>query len=96
MLAGWTPDNKLGLLMTSEREFSLFTLPAEGGQAAIVSADCYAFQPRWSRDGKQIFYVKPPQEGENRFDRMTVDVVPAAGGIGWNRAVQSEGVLPWL
>ena len=82
MLAGWTPDNKLGLLMTSEREFSLFTLPAEGGQAAIVSANCYAFQPRWSRDGKQIYYVKPPQEGENRFSRLTVDAVPATGGTG--------------
>jgi Tol biopolymer transport system component len=82
MLAGWTPDNKLGLLITSEREFSLFTLPAKGGQAAIISADCYAFQPRWSRDGKQIYYVKPPQEGENRFNRLTVDAVPATGGTG--------------
>ncbi|MBE0680257.1 MAG: PD40 domain-containing protein [Bacteroidales bacterium] len=82
LLAGWTPDNKLGLLNISEREFSLFTLPAEGGQAAIVSSDCYAFQPRWSRDGKQIFYVKPPREGENRYDKMTVDAVPVAGGIG--------------
>lgn len=82
MLAGWTPDNKLGLLLTSEREFSLFTLSAEGGQAAIVETDCYAFQPRWSHDGKQIYYVKPPQEGENRLDKMTVQVVPATGGTG--------------
>jgi Tol biopolymer transport system component len=82
MLAGWTPENKLGLLLSSEREFSLFTLPAEGGQAAIVSTDCYAFQPRWSLDGKQIFYVIPPREGENRFNKMTVDVVPATGGSG--------------
>jgi Tol biopolymer transport system component len=80
LLAGWTPDNKLGLLNISEREFSLFTLPAEGGQAAIVSADCYAFQPRWSHDGKQIFYVEPPREGANRFDKIALSVVSASGG----------------
>ena len=82
LLAGWTPENKLGLLMTSEREFSLFTLPAEGGQAAIISTDCYAFQPRWSLDGKQIIYVKPPEEGENRFRKIRLFSVHSGGGTG--------------
>ena len=82
LLAGWTPENKLGLLMTSEREYSLFTLPAEGGQAAIISTDCYAFQPRWSLDGKQIIYVKPPEEGENRFRKIRLFSVHSGGGTG--------------
>jgi Tol biopolymer transport system component len=82
LLAGWTPDNKLGLLVTAKREFSLYTLPAIGGQAAIISNDCYAFQPRWSRDGKQIFYITPPKEGDNKFYRLTLASVSASGGIG--------------
>ena len=82
LLAGWTPDNKIGLLLTSKREFSLYTLPAKGGQAAIVSDNCYAFQPRWSLDGKQIFYVTPPAEGDNIFYRLTLASVSASGGIG--------------
>jgi len=67
LLAGWTPDNKIGVLLTAKQEFALYTLPAAGGQAAIILPDCYALQPRWSRDGKQIFYVTLPTEpGENR------------------------------
>lgn len=82
MLAGWTPDNKIGLLITADRDYSIFTLPAEGGQTAIAAAGCYAFQPRWSRDGKRIIYVKPPEEGENRFWRISLCSVPSGGGIG--------------
>lgn len=91
LLAGWTPDNKIGLLLTSKREFSLYTLPAKGGQAAIISNDCYAFQPRWSLDGKQIFYVTPPAEGENKFHRLTLASVSASGGTGKPVLKQYEG-----
>lgn len=91
LLAGWTPDNKIGLLLTSKREFSLYTLPVKGGQAAIISNDCYAFQPRWSLDGKQIFYVTPPAEGDNKFRRLTLASVSANGGIGKPILKEHEG-----
>jgi Tol biopolymer transport system component len=83
LLAGWTPDNKIGVLLTAKQEFALYTLPATGGQAAIILPDCYALQPRWSRDGKQIFYVTFPTEpGENRFYKGFLASVPATGGAG--------------
>lgn len=83
LLAGWTPDNKIGALLTAKQEFALYTLPATGGQAAIILPDCYALQPRWSRDGKQIFYVTFPSEpGENRFKKGFLASVPATGGNG--------------
>ncbi|MBN2666458.1 MAG: PD40 domain-containing protein, partial [Bacteroidales bacterium] len=82
MLAGWTNDDKIGLLITAKRDFSIFTLPAEGGQAAIVSAACYALQPRWTNDGRHIIYVKPPEEGVNRFRKMRLYSVPSGGGTG--------------
>lgn len=82
LLAGWTPENKIGVLMTSKNEFALYTLPATGGQAAIISNDCYASQPRWSRDGKQVFYSTIPKEGVNRFYQWFIASVPAVGGTG--------------
>jgi Tol biopolymer transport system component len=83
LLAGWTPDNKIGVLLTAKQEFALYTSPATGGQAAIVSPNCYALQPRWSRDGKEIFYVTFPTEpGENRFYKGFLASVPATGGAG--------------
>lgn len=30
LLAGWTPDNKIGMLLTTKRKFALFTLPSKG------------------------------------------------------------------
>lgn len=83
LLAGWAPDNKIGVLLTTKEEFDLYTLPATGGQAAMVLHDCYAYQPRWSRDGKQIFYLTIPEEqGEERFYKGFLASIPANGGIG--------------
>jgi len=82
LLAGWTPDNKIGALFFTKQERGLYTLPAKGGQAAKVLHDCYAAQPRWSHDGKQIFYITPPLEGKNRMFRLALASVSANGGSG--------------
>lgn len=82
LLAGWTRENKLGALMTSKSEFAIYTLPATGGQAAIISNDCYASQPRWSPDGKHIYYSSIPKEGVNRANHWFLSAVPSVGGIG--------------
>ena len=93
LLAGWTPDNKIGVLSTAKQEFALYTLPATGGQAAIILPDCYALQPRWSRDGKQIFYVTLPTEpGENRSKKGFLASVPATGGAG-KPLIKGPGVM---
>ncbi len=82
LLAGWTPDNKIGALITSKQEFGLYTLPANGGQAAKILHNCYAVQPRWSRNGEQIYYVATPEEGERRSYRRFLASVSASGGKG--------------
>ena len=82
LLAGWTPENKIGALLKTEQEFALYTLPAQGGQAAMVLHDTHALQPRWSRDGKQIYYITPPKEGINRFYHLSLATVSANGGAG--------------
>jgi Tol biopolymer transport system component len=82
MLAGWTPENRIGALCMTKQEFALYTLPAKGGQATLVLHDCYTLQPRWSPDGKQIIYTTPPLEGDNKFYRLFLASVPANGGNG--------------
>lgn len=92
LLAGWTPDNKIGVLLTAKQEFALYTLPAAGGQAAIILPDCYALQPRWSRDGKQIFYVTfPTGPVENKTYQGFLASVPANGGSGKPLAKDLDG-----
>lgn len=82
LLAGWTPDNKIGALMVTKLDFGLYTLPSEGGQAAKILHDSYAVQPRWSRNCEQIYYVATPEEGENRSYRRFLASVSASGGKG--------------
>lgn len=79
-LAGWTPDNKIGAVFRSHTEFGLYTLPATGGKAALVSHGGYPVQPRWSPDGKKIFHTNNIDEGSGDWSRYALAVVPAEGG----------------
>jgi Tol biopolymer transport system component len=83
VLAGWTPENKIGILATTKREFALFTLPPKGGQAAMVlKDDSWIYQPRWSRDGKQIYYTTAPGMGIEQGLKLRLASVSAIGGSG--------------
>ncbi|MDO9580477.1 MAG: hypothetical protein Q7J06_07915, partial [Bacteroidales bacterium] len=83
LLAGWTPDNKIGMLVTTKRKFALFTLPSKGGQAAIVlNDDSWVYQPRWSRDGRQIYYTTAPGLGLEQGLQLRLASVPVNGGSG--------------
>jgi len=79
LLAGWTPENRIGALIRKEMNFGLFTLPAQGGQAARILTNTYALQPRWSKNGKQIYYVRKPK---NESYKNYLASVPADGGEG--------------
>jgi len=93
MLAGWTPNNKIGALCMTKQEFAIYSLPAKGGQASIILNNCYALQPRWSRNGKQIIYTTPPLEGDNRFYRLFLASVPANGGNSTPLPTDQEGKI---
>jgi len=83
LLAGWTPDNKIGMVATTKRKFALFTAPSEGGQAAmIMNDDSWVYQPRWSPDGKQIYYTTAPGMGIQQGLRLKLASVSAHGGRG--------------
>ncbi|MFH1833800.1 MAG: tetratricopeptide repeat protein [bacterium] len=55
-LAGWTPDNELGVFMVSEESLAIYTVPSAGGRAVQVTTDGVLNYPRWSPDGERIFF----------------------------------------
>ncbi|MDB4581574.1 tetratricopeptide repeat protein [Draconibacterium sp.] len=57
-LAGWTHDNKIGVSTVRTIQSGLYTMPVEGGQAVeIFHRTWAATQPRWSKNGEQIYFV---------------------------------------
>jgi Tol biopolymer transport system component len=68
--AGWTQKNSIGMHLGSRLNAAIYTVPSSGGIASQVSPVGLANHPRWSRDGKRIFYrgtgaaiVSIPSEG---------------------------------
>ncbi|MFH1941670.1 MAG: hypothetical protein ABIL68_06155 [bacterium] len=56
-VTGWTPDNKIGLLLETPYHEYVYTVPASGGKVSQVSPiDGLAGIPRWSPDGERIFF----------------------------------------
>jgi Tol biopolymer transport system component len=78
--AGWTPDNKIGAVFEKPLEFGLYTVPAEGGRATVVSHGGYPVVPRFSPDGKRIFHFNNADEGSGDWQRLGISVVPTEGG----------------
>jgi len=71
LLAGWTPENKIALFSPSPEHEAIYTVPASGGKATQVTPSGLAFHPRWSPDGKRIYY---------RWGGGDLASVPAGGG----------------
>jgi len=83
-MTGWTPDNKIGLLLETPDHEYVYTVPVSGGKATQVSPlDGFASHPRWSPDGKRIFI---------RWNQGGLGSVPSDGGeVSVNRG--HEGFL---
>ncbi len=71
ILAGWTPDNKIGVLLRNPGHQAVYTVTASGGNATQVTPQGYTFHPRWSPDGERIYF---------RWDRGNIVSVPSEGG----------------
>jgi len=75
MIAGWSVDNKIGLLMENPFHQAVYTVPAEGGKATQITpedqGEGYPCYPKWSPDGQKVFM---------RWGRGNIASVPAQGG----------------
>ena len=56
IFAGWTPDNKIGILIPSPQVVALYTVPSEGGKAVQLTTE-YTAMPRWTPDGTRIAFT---------------------------------------
>lgn len=79
-LVGWTPDNQIGFVASAPQVFSLYSLPATGGKAALLTQGGYPTQPRWSPDGKRILHTNLSGEDGGAWQRLAMASVPATGG----------------
>ena len=55
LLAGWTPDNKIGILLNNPAIGAIYTVPATGGKA-MQATPSGAIHPQWSPNGKSIYF----------------------------------------
>jgi Tol biopolymer transport system component len=90
LIAGWTPDNKIGVIIRSLTEFGLYTLPVKGGKAALVLHGGYPGQPRWSPDGKRIFHINEKDEKSGDWQELAMAFIPAEGGKVTTIPIQSN------
>jgi len=84
ILAGWTPNNEIGVFQRSKQHNAIYSVLASGGKAVQVTPEeLWPYYPRWSPDGKHIFFrrVKPPH--------VIMAYVPAKGGNPVEVPVQS-------
>ena len=70
-IAGWTADNRIGLLSPSPSRNAIYTVPLTGGRATQVTPDGSTYSPQWSPDGERIYF---------RWGQGDIAFVPAGGG----------------
>ena len=73
-LAGWSNDNKIGLVLPAPEVASIYTVPASGGKAVQLTPR-EAMMPSWTPDGKSIYFA-----GKHHGTIANIEYVPASGG----------------
>jgi len=87
MLAGWTPNNELGVFISTEEQCAIYTVPASGGRAVQITLTEWPYYPRWSPDGERIYFRGAFYKEENK---VPILYVPSEGGDPVQVPVRSE------
>jgi Tol biopolymer transport system component len=74
LLAGWTQNNRIGILVPTEKKTHLYTVPATGGKATQLTTG-YACMPVWSPDNSRIYF-----DGDHGGFYASLEYVAAEGG----------------
>lgn len=76
-LAGWTPDNRIGLLLQNPVHQAIYTVPSSGGKATQVTLA--GTHPSWSPDGKRLFFYMEENICSSPAEGGQVSVIPISG-----------------
>lgn len=71
ILAGWTPDNKIGVFLHDPDSWAIYSVPASGGKPVQVTTSGWTTHPQWSPDGERIYF---------RWGGGAIASVPSHGG----------------
>ncbi|MFC1603638.1 M56 family metallopeptidase [Planctomycetota bacterium] len=80
-VAGWTPDNKIGLHLMNPSHETIYSVPSTGGIATQITPEGMAAYPKWSPDGSRIFF---------RWYEGEIASAPAGGGEVTTIPINSE------
>ena len=80
-VAGWTPDNKIGLQLMNPQHEIIYTVPSSGGIATQVTPQGWTSYPKYSPDGEKIFF---------RWGGGKIASIPFGGGAVDSIPIQSE------
>jgi Tol biopolymer transport system component len=78
-LAGWTADNRIGVVVRPEEQVSLYTVPATGGISAQLTDGGRPMSPSWSPDGSRIVFLGA-RHGDAASEFGYVASLPSRGG----------------
>jgi Tol biopolymer transport system component len=104
MLAGWTPDDRLGVFLTTPFDFgAAYTVPATGGKVVRVTPEHGSpSYLAWSPDGARIYLDWQPRGGDAdpQPSPPAIGSIPAGGGEvtslalawGWDRISSGGGL----
>jgi len=81
LLAGWTPENEIGVFLLYPPRAALYTVAASGGIAVQVAPEGYmVLHPGWSPDGRTIFFYGLVSDTVDYELLHGLSSVPAEGG----------------
>jgi Tol biopolymer transport system component len=85
LLAGWTPDDQLGVFLTTpEDPGAVYTVLATGGKAVRITPEhIYRPDPRgWSSAGDRIYLhgLSTGGDGDPQLSQLGIGSIPARGG----------------
>lgn len=79
-LAGWTGENKVGLLLLNPEQQAIYTIPSSGGKATqITPGDGNASFPRWKPDGKKIYFIYKDNLSSVSAEGGEISTIPITG-----------------
>jgi len=96
MLAGWTPDDRLGVFLTTpEDPGAAYTVPATGGKAVRITPEhIYRPDPRgWSSAGDRIYLhgLSVGGDGDPQLSQLGIGFIPARGGEVTSMPIATDG-----